>query len=41
MSRSRLGDAQLNAVNIAGNIGLFALPSALLWSFGWPLRRTS
>lgn len=31
---------QLNAVNIVGNIGLFALPSALLFSFGWPLRRT-
>jgi glycopeptide antibiotics resistance protein len=31
---------QLNAVNVVGNIGLFALPSALLWSFGWPLRRT-
>ena len=31
---------QLNAVNIVGNIALFALPSALLWSFGWSLRRT-
>lgn len=31
---------QLNPLNIVGNIGLFALPSALLWSFGWPLRRT-
>jgi glycopeptide antibiotics resistance protein len=31
---------QLNAVNVAGNIALFALPSAVLWSFGWSLRRT-
>jgi len=31
---------QLNPVNIVGNMALFALPSALLWSLGWPLRRT-
>jgi glycopeptide antibiotics resistance protein len=31
---------QLNPVNIVGNVALFALPSALLWSLGWPLRRT-
>jgi hypothetical protein len=31
---------QLNPVNVVGNIGLFALPSAVLWSFGWSLRRT-
>lgn len=34
------GTQQLNPVNIVGNIGLFALPSAVLWSFGWSLRRT-
>ena len=28
------------AVNVVGNVALFALPSALLWSFGWSLRRT-
>ena len=31
---------QLNAVNVIGNVALFALPSALLWSLGWALRRT-
>ena len=31
---------QLNAVNIVGNVALFALPAAVLWSFGWSLRRT-
>jgi glycopeptide antibiotics resistance protein len=31
---------QLSPVNIVGNIALFALPSALLWSLGWPFRRT-
>jgi glycopeptide antibiotics resistance protein len=31
---------QLNPVNIVGNVAVFALPSALLWSLGWPLRRT-
>jgi hypothetical protein len=31
---------QLNPVNIVGNVALFALPSAVLWSFGWSLRRT-
>jgi glycopeptide antibiotics resistance protein len=31
---------QLNAVNVVGNIALFALPSAVLWWFGWSLRRT-
>ncbi len=31
---------QLNGVNVVGNIALFALPSAVLWSFGWSLRRT-
>ena len=29
-----------NAVNVVGNVALFALPSAVLWSFGWSLRRT-
>lgn len=31
---------QLNAVNIVGNVALFALPSALVWSLGWSFRRT-
>lgn len=31
---------QLNPVNAVGNVALFALPSALLWSLGWSLRRT-
>jgi glycopeptide antibiotics resistance protein len=31
---------QLNAVNVVGNVALFALLSAVLWSFGWSLRRT-
>ena len=31
---------QLHPVNVVGNVALFALPSALLWSLGWPLRRT-
>lgn len=31
---------QLDAANIVGNVVLFALPSAVLWSFGWPFRRT-
>jgi glycopeptide antibiotics resistance protein len=31
---------QLNAVNLIGNVALFALPSAVLWSLGWSLRRT-
>lgn len=31
---------QLNAVNVVGNVALFAVPSALLWALGWPLRRT-
>ena len=31
---------QLNAANLVGNVALFALPSAVLWSFGWSLRRT-
>ena len=31
---------QLNAANVVGNVALFALPSAVLWSFGWSLRRT-
>jgi glycopeptide antibiotics resistance protein len=31
---------QLNPVNVVGNVVLFALPSALLWHLGWPLRRT-
>ena len=31
---------QLNPLNVVGNVTLFALPSAVLWSFGWPLRRT-
>ena len=34
------GEQQLNAVNVVGNIVLFALPAALLSSYGWPLRRT-
>ena len=31
---------QLNPLNLVGNVALFALPSAVLWSFGWSLRRT-
>src|SRR5437763_15654894 len=31
---------QLHPVNVVGNVALFALPSAVLWSFGWSLRRT-
>ena len=31
---------QLNAVNVIGNVALFALPAAVLWSLGWALRRT-
>jgi glycopeptide antibiotics resistance protein len=31
---------QLNVVNVVGNVALFAPLSAVLWSFGWPLRRT-
>lgn len=31
---------QLNVLNVLGNVALFALPSAVLWSLGWSLRRT-
>src|SRR5947209_2383042 len=31
---------QLTSVNVLGNVALFALPSAVLWSFGWSLGRT-
>jgi VanZ like family len=31
---------QLTPVNVVGNVVLFALPAAVLWSFGWSLRRT-
>jgi glycopeptide antibiotics resistance protein len=31
---------QLDIVNVVGNVALFAVPSALLWSFGWSLSRT-
>jgi hypothetical protein len=31
---------QLNSVNVVGNVALFAVPSAVLSSFGWSLRRT-
>lgn len=31
---------QLNAVNVVGNIVLFALPAAVLSSSGWSFRRT-
>jgi hypothetical protein len=31
---------QLTSVDVVGNIALFALPSAVLWWFGWSLRRT-
>jgi glycopeptide antibiotics resistance protein len=31
---------QLDFVNVVGNMALFALPSAVLWSFGWSFRRT-
>jgi VanZ like protein len=31
---------QLNPINLVDNVALFALPSALLWCLGWPLRRT-
>jgi glycopeptide antibiotics resistance protein len=30
----------LNLVNVVGNVVLFATPAAVLWSFGWSLRRT-
>ena len=30
---------QLDPVNIVGNIVLFALPSAVLWFYGWSLHR--
>ena len=33
-------ERQLNPVNVVGNVALFALPAAVLWSFGWSLRRT-
>lgn len=33
-------ERQLGPLNAVGNIVLFALPSAVLRSFGWPLRRT-
>lgn len=31
---------QLDPLNVVGNVVLFALPSAILWSLGWSLRRT-
>jgi hypothetical protein len=31
---------QLNPVNVLGNVFLFALPAAVLWTYGWSLRRT-
>lgn len=31
---------QLTPVNVVGNVVLFALPAAVLWSFGWSRRRT-
>jgi hypothetical protein len=31
---------QLDAVNVVGNVVLFALPAAVLASIGWSLRRT-
>jgi glycopeptide antibiotics resistance protein len=31
---------QLAAFNVFGNVALFAVPSVVLWSFGWPFRRT-
>jgi VanZ like protein len=34
------GARQLSAVNVVGNIALFALPAAVIRSFGWSLRRT-
>jgi hypothetical protein len=30
----------LHLVNVVGNVALFALPSALVWSLGWSFRRT-
>ena len=30
---------QLDPVNVVGNIVLFAVPAAFLWSFGWSLLR--
>jgi VanZ family protein len=30
----------LHLVDVVGNVALFALPSALVWSFGWSFRRT-
>jgi glycopeptide antibiotics resistance protein len=32
---------RLTAVDVAGNVVLFALPAAVLRSFGWRLRRTA
>lgn len=31
---------QLTPVNVLGNVVLFGLPAAALWSLGWSLRRT-
>ncbi len=31
---------QLTPVNVVGNVVLFAVPAAVLWSLGWTLRRT-
>ena len=31
---------QLHPVNVVGNVALFMLPSAVVWSFGWSFRRT-
>jgi hypothetical protein len=31
---------QLGSINLVGNVALFALPSAVLWSLGWSLHRT-
>ncbi|HEV2593343.1 MAG TPA: VanZ family protein [Gaiellaceae bacterium] len=31
---------QLEAFNVVGNLVLFALPAAVLFTLGWPLRRT-
>jgi glycopeptide antibiotics resistance protein len=33
-------EPQLSAVNVVGNVALFAVPSAVIWFFGWPFRRT-
>jgi hypothetical protein len=39
-NRVDLAPWQLDPVDVVGNVALFALPSAVLWSLRWSLRRT-